>query len=116
MAYFCQLRVGILTHTPQPYCPSTKPFARPYKPADTPQHPPPASDIKAGGLFPPTIEPDRTLSGSEGPPPAAQAGTEAALFVVDVLALILARRLEKAGVRLVMLVLVVGPIVAVVLP
>jgi hypothetical protein len=62
-----------------------------------------------------TIELDApVVFGVDGPPPI-MAGIDAGLaFAVALVALLLARRLKREGVRLLALVLVVGPIVAVV--
>ena len=62
-----------------------------------------------------TFEPDApVVFGGDGPPPI-MAGIDAGLaFAVALAALVLARRLRRDGVRLLALVLVVGPIVAIV--
>jgi len=50
----------------------------------------------------------------EGPPAAVYAGIEGLAFAVALAALVLAGRLRRQGIRLLMLVFIVGPIVAVV--
>lgn len=61
-----------------------------------------------------TLEVDPTAAQPDGSPPVVHVAIEGAAFAVAIAALVLARRLRREGVRLLMLVLVIGPVITVV--